>query len=221
MDYKKVTILIYALIGFPLMSISIHFGFKYLSDLNQWSGIIIGAILLLISGILFFQAKKAPKLYILCFGLNMIGVGLSMTTYYVFKAYQLNVEDFMVAIMLSLGLISLFSFLTYVKFIARHIKIVLSLLVLGFFIGSLALWLSVDEFTGLSFYFLNVAYFYLIAIMSKNENKKDLYKEMGIVSFGSFFIISFIVLVILSEGEVLQGVGEGIGELFIPTRKKK
>jgi UDP-N-acetylmuramyl pentapeptide phosphotransferase/UDP-N-acetylglucosamine-1-phosphate transferase len=82
------------------------------------------------------------------------------------------------------------------------------------------LWLSVDEFTGLSFYFLNVAYFYLIAIMSKNEGNVDLMREMSIVSFGAFFIVSFIVLVILSEGEAFQLL-DGADGVFVSPKKKK
>jgi hypothetical protein len=80
--------------------------------------------------------------------------------------------------------------------------------------------MSTDEFTGLSFYFLNVSYFYLIAIMSKNESRKDLMREMSIVSFGAFFIVSFIVLVILSEGDALQLLDGGDG-VFVSPKKKK
>lgn len=221
MSYKKMMIFLYAIIGFFVMSVSIHLGFTYLVDMNKWSGLIIGVLFMLVSAVIYFQADNIPLLYILSFILNMIGVGLSITAYYIFKAYALNLEDYLTAILNGLGLILLFSILTYVKSIKRHIKVILSLVVLAFFIGSLILWLRVDTFTGLSFYFLNVSYFYLIAIMSKNESSVDLMKEMSIVSFGAFFTISFIVLVIISEGEALEGVGEGIGNLFVPEGKKK
>jgi 4-amino-4-deoxy-L-arabinose transferase-like glycosyltransferase len=150
----------------------------------------------------------------------MIGVGLSITSYYVFKAYALALEDFMVAYLLAIGLIIIFSLLTYVKFLKRHIKLAVSLIVLVSFVSSLALWISTDEFTGLSFYFLNVSYFYLIAIMSKNEDKKELMREMSIVSFGAFFIVSFFVLVILTEGDALQLL-DGTDGMFFSPRKKK
>jgi len=220
MEHKKISILLYAVIGFLIISFSIHFGFEYLHEQNEWSGLIIGGIVLLISWGIYFVSRKIPLLYVLSFVFNMIGVGLSITSYYVFKAYALALEDFMVAYLLAIGLIIIFSLLTYVKFLKRHIKFAVSLIVLVSFISSLALWMSTDEFTGLSFYFLNVSYFYLIAIMSKNEGRKDLMREMSIVSFGAFFIASFIVLVILSEGDALQLL-DGTDGVFVSPKKKK
>jgi hypothetical protein len=219
MEHKKISILLYAVIGFLIVSFSIHFGFEYLHELNQWSGLIIGGIVLLISWIVFFLGKKTPLLYRVSFVLNMVGVGLSITSYYVFKVYALALQDFIIAYLLAIGLIIIFSLLTYIKFLKRHIKFVISLVVFISFISSLVLWLSVDEFTGLSFYFLNVAYFYLIAIMSKNEGKVDLMREMSIVSFGAFFIVSFIMLVILSEGEAFQLL-DGVDGVFVSRKKK-
>ena len=220
MEHKKISILLYAVIGFLIISFSIHFGFEYLHEQNEWSGLIIGGMILLISWGIYFLSRKIPLLYVLSFVFNMIGVGLSITSYYVFKAYALALEDFMVAYLLAIGLIIIFSLLTYVKFLKRHIKFAISLIVLVSFISSLALWMSTDEFTGLSFYFLNVSYFYLIAIMSKNEDKKELMREMSIVSFGAFFIVSFFVLVILTEGDALQLL-DGTDGMFISPRKKK
>ena len=220
MEHKKVSILLYAVIGFLIISFSIHLGFEYLHELNQWSGLIMGGLILLLSWVIYLFARKIPLLYVVSFVLNMIGVGLSITSYYVFKAYALALEDFMVAYLLAIGLIIIFSMLTYVKFLKRHIKLAISLVVLVSFISSLLLWGTVDEFTGLSFYFLNVSYFYLIAIMSKNESKKDLMREMSIVSFGAFFIASFIVLVVLSEGDALQLI-DGADGVFHSTKKKK
>ena len=217
MDYKKILIMVYAVFGFGVMSLAIHVGFLYLVDQNHWFSLLLGIVIMLLSAIIFFRSKDRPYRYILSFILNMIGVGFSITAYYVLRAYALDFVDFMTAYLLSIGLIALFSGLTYIKFIKRHMKLILSLLVIGFFIGSLLLWISVESFTGLSFYFLNVAYFYLIAIMSQSEDKEDLMREMSIVSFGSFMLVSFIVLVILTEGEAL----ESIGDAFMPSGRKR
>jgi hypothetical protein len=45
-------------------------------------------------------------------------------------------------------------------------------------------------------------------------------REMSIVSFGAFFIVSFIVLVILSEGEAFQLL-DGADGVFVSPKKKK
>ena len=220
MQFKRLIILLYACIGLLITSFSISFGFEYLVHLNQWMALIIGVLFMFLGMVIFQFGKSIPLLYIISFTLNMIGVGLSITAYYVFKAYSLNDYDFIFAIIVSLSILSGFGLLTFIPIIKRHLKITISITIVTAFITSLYLWLSVDEFTGLSFYFLNIIYFFMIAMIQGTPSLKDLSKEMAVVSFGSFVLISIIVLIILSEGEVLGGL-DGFDGSGIASKKKR
>ncbi|MBU1142376.1 MAG: hypothetical protein KKH92_01890 [Firmicutes bacterium] len=220
MQFKRLVILLYAFIGLLITSLSISFGFEYLVNLNQWMGLIIGVLFMFLGMIIYQFGKKIPVFYIISFVLNMIGVGLSITAYYVFKAYALNQVDFIFAIMVSLSILAGFGLMTFIPIIKRHLKITISITIITVFAVSLYLWLSVDEFTGLSFYFLNIIYFYMIAMIQGTPSLKDLSKEMALVSFGSFILISIIVLIILSEGEVLGGL-DGFDGSDIAVKKKR
>lgn len=136
----------------------------------------------------------------------MMGVGLSITAYYVLKEYSLEFRDFVFAIMVSIMILSGFLALTLMERVKRHIKWITALIVLVSFIISLILWLSVDAFSGLSFYYLNVIYFFMVGMISVTDSLKSLTKEMAWVSLGAFILISIIVLIILSEGEALSGM---------------
>ena len=81
--------------------------------------------------------------------------------------------------------------------------------------SSLILWFTVDGFTGLTFYFLNIIYFVTVAMIKSTDSIHDLAEEMALVSLGSFVLVSIIVLIIFTEGEVLSST-----ELPIPQRKK-
>lgn len=221
MHFKRLTILGSALLGLLIISFSIFFGFEYLVGHNQWIGLVLG-IAMMIVGILIYQlGKKRTLFYWIAFIFNMIGIGLSITSYYVLKAYELGFVDFITAILVSVSLLAIFGLLTMISAIRKHQKIYISIIIVISFITSLILWLSVDSLSGLSFYYLNVIYFFMVGMISATDSFKDLSKEMAWVSFGAFILVSIIVLIILTEGEALSGfdmpsVGSGK-----PKRVKK
>jgi hypothetical protein len=211
--------IIFAFIGLLIISYSVDFGFEYLVSYDKSIGLVIG-IALMIVGILIYQLGKFNQIfYYMSFIINMIAIGLSITTYYVLKAYSLAMQDFYVAILISIAILILFSLLSRIQLIKRHHKFFLTVFIILSFMISLTLWLSSDNFTGLSFYFLNVMYFFMIGIVSSPESFKEIAKEMAWISFGAFILISIIVLIIISEGEALSGL-DGF-DLSEPRKKRK
>lgn len=209
---KRIIIVISAFIGLIIASLSITFGFDYLVEHNQWFGLIIGVVFMAIGLIVFQWGKQRPLLYVLSFIFNMIGVGLSITAYYVLKAYALAFYDFLFAIGVAMALLIGFSLFTKIKWIRKHLKFWLVVVIMVSFVSSLILWIVGDSFTGLSFYFLNVIYFFMVSVIKDLDDKKDTLRELAIISFGSFILVSLVVLIILSEGEALQGIdGFGMG----------
>lgn len=220
MEHKRLTILGFAVLGLIISSVSIYLGFEYLVGHNKWLGLFIG-IGFMVLGIIIYQFGKSHGLfYLLAFISNMVGVGLSITAYYVLKEYSLALYDFIFAITVSMLMLSGYLGLTLIKTFKKHIKWMTAVIILISFILSLSLWLSVDEFSGLSFYFLNVIYFFMVGMISVTDSLKDLSKEMAWVSFGAFILVSIIVLIILSEGEALSGM-DGLDFGVSPKKKKK
>ncbi|RJP57561.1 MAG: hypothetical protein C4543_09695 [Ignavibacteriales bacterium] len=218
MEYKRLTILGFAVMGLIISSMSIYVGFEYMVGHNQWLGLIIGVGFMIVGIIIYQFGKRHGLFYLLSFISNMMGVGLSITAYYVFKEYSLAFEDFMFAIIVSLLMLSGFLALTFMERVKKHIKWMTAIIIIVSLIVSLILWLSVDEFSGLSFYYLNIIYFFMVGMISVTDSLKDLSKEMAWVSLGAFLLISIIVLIVLSEGEALSGM-DGID--ITPSGKKK
>ena len=221
MSYKRIVIFFVALMGLLVISFSITFGFEYLVEYNQWIGLILGVIFMLFGMIIYQLGKIHTLFYWVAFILNMIGIGLSITAYYVFKAYDLELKDFITAILVSMSLLIAFGGLTFVPLFKRHLKWMISFTILISFVVSLSLWLSVDTFTGLSFYYLNVIYFFMVGIIAVTDSFKGLSKEMAWVSFGAFILVSNIVLIILTEGEALSGLDMPSFGSGKPKRVKK
>ena len=212
---KRLLIVIGCLIGLIIASISIKYAFDHLVDQTKWIGLAIGVIFMLAGILAMILAKYLPILYLLSFVLNMIGVGLSITAYYVLKAYSLELVDFAVAIAVSIGVLAGFSALSVIPIFKKHHKLFASIVIIISFLSSLTLWLSVDKFTGLSFYFLNVTYFFIVTIIRSTDSLDDVARELAVASIGAFILISIIVFIILSEGESLSL------DLPVGSRKKK
>ncbi len=221
MSHKRLTVLIYGFIGLCIVSASIHYGFANLVQINEWVGLGFGFIFMLVS--IFFHkfGTKFKLFYFLSFSSNMIGVGLSITAYYVIRNYALEPIDYLTAILISTGVIIGFNLLSLVNFFKNHLKLTLTLLIVVSFASSLALWLNVPSFTGLSFYYLNVSYFFMIGVLAISESMEDLSREMSFVSFGSYILVSIIVLIVITEGEALSGIGEGFGAIDPSVKKKR
>ena len=215
---KRPIIIISTFIGLIIASLSIEFAFQYLVGHNQWFGLMIGVGFMMLGFISIYLGSKFWPFLILAYILNMIGVGLSITAYYVLKSFPLDRVDYMVAIGVSLAMLIGFALFSSIPFIRRHNKLWLVIVIVLSFVMSLILWLTVDSFTGLSFYYLNVTYFFFISVIESVDSHKKIFKELAINSAGAFILISLIVLIILSEGEVAGGLD--VME-FGGSRKKK
>ncbi len=202
MPYKRRMIILYAALSLLVVSLSIAIFFPLL---KTYEGIIIGSSLMVIAIPFHLLGKKVNFLYILSMLLNSIGIGLAITSYYVFKSYPLDFIDFLVAGSISLLVLGLFAYLSSHKFFIGHAKLWLVLTIIVCLGLSTALWLGVNAFSGLTFYLLNITYFFMIAMIAASEDMKNLNRELSLVLFGAFILVTLVVLIIITEGEALSG----------------
>lgn len=202
------------------MSLSVYIGFKYFYSLDPRTGLIIGGSLFIVSIPLHIYGNKISSLYYLSFLLNIIGIGFTITCYYVFKSYPLELIDFLTATGLSLLMLIGFGLISATHFYRRHPILYTSLIILVSFIVSLSLWVSVEGFSGLTFYDLNVVYFLMFGMIAQSEHMRHLTKEMSVASFGAFILVSIIVLIIITEGEAIQSIDLDFSSGYSSRNKK-
>lgn len=215
MPYKRLLMIFFSLVSYILISIGIHFGY-HLPE--TYLGFLFGIILFVIAIPLHIFGNKNTLFYAFSILLTSFGVGLILTSYYSTVENQLKLVDYVVAITISITTLTIFSFITSFTVIKKYSKIILIFTIPILFIITLIVWLNSDIFTGLTFYFFNIIYFHMICVVTASEDIKDLLREMSFSMFGSFILISIIVIIILSEGEALEGIGNSID---IPISRKK
>lgn len=185
----------------------ICFGFVILSSLfcvsmiPQWHGILVGFLFMLIAALAHFAAKW----YSISALLNSLGCGCSIGAYYVMSKQSFNLQHAVFAAAIAcLVLFSawiLFRISAKKKYVIIPCGIVLTMAV----IFSLIMWGGYGEFIySYSFFMLVIAAFYLFAFQITSHNDHSALRDVSIASFGAFAIVTFIVTVILTEGDALD-----------------
>lgn len=225
MKFKRSIILLFLILAYFLVYLAIKFGFNNFE--KRW-GLIIGLVLMFMSIPIHLLGKKKHFFYLCSYLINSIAIGFSISTYYHYKDINPSEKQFLFVCLISLGIILITSLLTLPKIIKPYAKLIVSLEILILFIMSIVLWVINDTIIySLLFYYLNITYFYMVCIITSSINIKQLIKKISIVSFGAFIVISIIVLILISEGEAIEGIGEALGEALVEevshkiTRKNK
>lgn len=221
LNYKRRVTLFIACISYLLVSIGVYYG----SSLSEkFHSLIIGFSFMLLAIPSHILGKRLSLFYFSAIILNSLGVGFFITSYYHHIEYSLNLYEYIVPLSISIGILVLFGLITSFNAVRRYSKIITVFLIAILFVLTLIIWLSNDAFTGLTFYYFNIVYFFMIAMISASNDIRDLSKEISLAMFGAFILVSIIVLIIITEGEVIgETVGDVFGEAFngVFNRKKK
>ena len=204
MQYKRRIILLYAIVAFGLAISAISFGQTHF---NEWDGLIFGVMIMVVAIPFHFLGRINQVSYFISFIMNSIAVGFSISTYYIFRDLAPSLEEMIFAAFIGLIILIFFSLISITKTFMKSPKTYSGILISIMFTISLLLWIDNNDIIySTLFYFLNITYFYMIGMIIANHIVKDLNREMSIISFGAFIIISIIVLIIVSEGEALGGL---------------
>lgn len=219
MLFKRRIILLYVLVAYVLITVGLHSGFELF---NRYVSIIIGISMMLLAIPIHVLGKKQLLFYLISFLMNTFGLGLSFATYYEYRGMLPTIDDFIIVSMITFSVIAFFGAMTFPKRIKPYVKLFAVVVIMVLFIVSIVLWVRNEALIySLFFYFLNTTYFFMVGMISASHQLKDLAKEMSLTSFGAFIILSIIVLLIVSEGEALEGIGEalleGAGEVIGET----
>ena len=90
---------------------------------------------------------------------------------------------------------------------------------------SLVYWLGEETVTAkystCFFSFLIAIYYIFVFEISVNNENRKLLRDISYANFGTYVIITFVALIVISSGEVLEGVFDGIGGGSVEGKNKK
>ncbi len=215
---KPFVVFIFSVIAYALFTFSTVFA---LSVCTKWYGLVVGAFLIILAIPTHIFADKCKILYILSFALNTVGSGFAVSAYYLEKGYNVIPETLFLPMLIP-SLVSLLSYL-FVRIFSRGKKIVLAVstvLTVAMLIAFAVLWIK-NGYEFYSFVFFNTVFtlFYVVVdAVTIGDFDRLVTRDISFGSFGIFFAVAIVVLFILSEGDIFDGVldfgsiGDGKGK---------
>lgn len=172
---------------------------------NKWviTGLSVG--ILLLSIILFQMGKKNNFLYYISNSLNSFATGLVISIYYIHYDITLNMNSLLFVITSLFIVINVISIIPNSRIMKNKTKLKSFLIILTGYMVTIPLWIIYDNpIYSLLFFLLHILYFYIIAI--KIVNSDNLLRTISLSTFGMFALVTYAVIIVVSEGEALEGV---------------
>lgn len=201
------------------LSMGVFAGAAYLSSVifRSFSPLWPSIVLMLIALVLHFTGKKHSKNYLISLGMNSVANGMAVAAYYCHFHIPLQFRGLLLGLAPTMLLLLLCYFLFGIvqkrKALSCAVLLLVNLLLTGY---SLVQWVKTGELAASFGFFSSIfSLIYIVCfVLAVYGKASSAPKVFSIGSFGIYGIIGTIVGVIITEGEALEFVFEGIGELI-------
>ena len=197
---------------------------RNVSFAKTWSPLLIGFIILALSGGVALFIKKSLFIDVLCFLSNSVALGFCMRTWYLFREFDNSLLVMSCMSLLCVLYLWIFYLLSYIPIIRRHFKLYFWL----YLIISLIIYIILILFTKTTYistlgYFSIIEISFIFAICMNSDDNKDLFRKM-VISTYSVLIVGIIIALIMFEADldILEGLSiDGEFSLNPPDKNKK
>lgn len=204
---KAPAISVFALLSLVLFACSAMLACSFMT---KWYGIIAGAVLMLSAIPFHCIGKKAKWGYIVSFLLNSIANGFSLSAVYIKNGYEPKLSSMLSAIIPSAVILLLACLVLYFFGKSKKVAVTLACIAdVAMMAVYIAQWITKDNdvFSSFAFFCLLITFFYLCVFgFAVNNDRRNTLRFISFGSFGAFIVLTFVVIFIVSEGDVLDGV---------------
>lgn len=177
--------------------------------LEKWYGL-IGGVLLMIAAIPFhWNGKKWKYGYWVSFLLNSVGSGMSVSALLVAKSVPSSLPQLLLAAVPAAAILLLVWLMLEIFHRSKGSTVaIVTMLNIALIVGLVVLWVTYGyRFYCFAFFCSLLSLFYLCVFgITVEHEERSLLRDISFGSFGSFIILTVVVIFILSEGEILDGL---------------
>lgn len=192
-----------------IMLVSMHL--MLLADVNKYVGVGVGGGILLLNGILaFIFRKKFINIYILF--ANAVGCGLAISSLYIYLGYVPQIWQSAAILAVFSAVFVIYCLIVNVEAIKYHpvISLITYLLLLLVPLIICAAVINNFPFSLALLAFVPFASFLITTAMRAKDVKAHLF-NITCTSFVALVIVIIVVLIVISEGEIADGLDFPIG----------
>lgn len=201
MDKKAKLTFMFSIITWLLVSSS---SALFSNIISGWQGILIGLGFMILSLIIHLIARTHnPKLYLISSCINALATGIAMSSYYAYAKIEL--PPYILG-----GTLLCYILLSYLLCIGvnkmqskKKAAWLFGCLFLVLLIASIVAWINSPLFS-IAFFALVIVFFYFLLAMKTFHTSRNYLSDLSLASFGIFFLVAYIVIVLISDGDGLD-----------------
>lgn len=201
---RAFTVFIFALTYMSIFAISTLLVTNVATD----EGTLILSILFMLAAIPFhWFGKKHPSLYLASIVLNAIATGFSVSAYYINIEIIPNITHAIAAMLPSVAILLIVYLMLQVFSKTKKVTVTVACILNAILtVGLIVLWImDGNTIFSLGFFCSLISFFFLCVFgITVNHNERSVLRDISFGGFGSFIIVTVVVIFILSEGDVLE-----------------
>lgn len=176
---------------------------------RKWYGLLVGGALMLAAIPFHLRGRKHPHGYLISYFLNAVAAGFSVSAYYLKKNIAVCLPDMLVAAVPA-AVILLSAYLLLRCFCKRKKTAIAAALVLNLLL-LISRVLSWRTDNGFGFFCALISLFSLWVYAVTVNRDRSVLRDISFGSFGTFILLTLAVLIILTEGDTLDGLDIDFG----------
>jgi len=184
---------------------------------------IVSAVILMIVAIPFHCiARKYNFLYLISFILNSVANSLSVSAYYIHTGKEPDIMSMATAVVPSIIVLLTAVLVNNVFNAPKKCTMITSGIINAMLtISTLILWITKGNIVFSFAFFASIITLFYILVMgiSVDHKERNVLRDISFGSFGSFVIVTVVVLFIISEGDIVADLGSVTPDT--PPNKKK
>ena len=176
--------------------------------LKEWYSLIPGIILMILAIPFHWMGKKRKHCYLISFLINSVANSCSVAAYYVSQNIHLELHSLLLGVVPALAVLFLVYLMLQTFHKTKRVTVTVACIVNGLLTIALTVLWIINGSTIFSFGFFAslISFFYLCVFgITINHDERSVLRDISFGSFGSFIIITVVVIFLLTEGDILDG----------------
>ncbi len=198
---KKITLVSIVSILFLSIASIVAYLLKFINNNSKVLFLILGIVILIISGIFAASLKKYKFNNILCLGISSISLGFLIRAWYIFRDFD-NALWVMLLVSFACAIyLWVYYLLLFIPFFDKHCGIFTIIFIILSLIGYIIV-MSITETTYISTfgYYMIVEISFIIALCMKSNTISNVLRNIVLCSF-SIFIVALIMIILMLAGD--------------------
>ena len=176
---------------------------------QKWYGLAAGIVMMIIAIPFHCKGKKKARGYLASFVINAIASGFVVSAYYLKSKIVLDIYHLLIGVIPACTIIFLVYLMLQSFNKTKRVTITVAAIVNAVLtISAIVLWIIYGNVVFSFGFFCSLISFFCLCVfgITINHDERSVFRDISFGSFGSFIIISVVVIFIISEGEILDGL---------------